>query len=132
MVHNDMAYTDWYNFQPYILQLEQEGKVTRTFRRLDPERQQAVINAILEEAAEKGPASLNIKEIAQRANISVGSLYQYFPNRDGLLDFAVELCLRFTTGVFQESKPMLEEGGKHHNFICIGCGKVIAGGKTPL
>ncbi len=102
-----MAYADWYNFQPYILQLEQEGKVTRTFRRLDPERQQAVINAILEEAAEKGPASLNIKEIAQRADVSVGSLYQYFPNRDGLLDFAVELCLRYTTGVFQEYKPML-------------------------
>ena len=102
-----MAYTDWTNFQPYILQLEQEGKVTRTFRRLDPERQQAVINAILEEATEKGPASLNIKEIARRAEVSVGSLYQYFPNRDGLLDFAIELCVRFTNGMFQEYRPML-------------------------
>jgi AcrR family transcriptional regulator len=102
-----MTYTDWTNFQPYILQLEQEGKVTRTFRRLDPERQQAIINAILEEASEKGPASLNIKEIARRAGVSVGSLYQYFPNRDGLLDFAIELCVRFTTGMFQEYRPML-------------------------
>jgi AcrR family transcriptional regulator len=102
-----MNYADWTNFQPYILQLEHEGKVTRTFRRLDPERQQAVINAILEEAAEKGPATLNIKEIARRGNVSIGSLYQYFPNRDGLLDFAIELCVRFSIGIFREYRPIL-------------------------
>ena len=102
-----MPYSDWTNFQTHILQLEEAGKVTRTFRRLDPERQQAVINAILEEATERGPASLNIKEIARRAGVSVGSLYQYFPNREGLLDFAIELCVRFTIGMFQEYRPML-------------------------
>jgi AcrR family transcriptional regulator len=99
--------SDWQYFQPYISQLEGEGKVTRTFRRLDPERQEAVFNAILEEAIEKGPASLNIKEIARRAGVSIGSLYQYFPNRDGLLDFAVELCTRSTIAMFQEYKPMM-------------------------
>lgn len=99
--------TDWINYQPYILQLEQEGIVTRTFRRLDPDRQEAVFDAILEEAAERGPASLNIKEIARRAGVSVGSLYQYFPNRDGLLDFAVELCTRSTIAMFEEYKPMM-------------------------
>jgi AcrR family transcriptional regulator len=102
-----MAYADWKSFQPYILQLEQEGKVTRTFRRLDPERQMAIINAILDEATEKGPASLNIKEIAQRASVSVGSLYQYFPDRDGLLDFAIELCIRFTADMFHQYRPLL-------------------------
>ncbi len=102
-----MASSDWPNFQSYIQQLEQEGKVTRTFRRLDPARQQAVINAILEEATEKGPASLNIKEIARRADVSVGSLYQYFPNRDGLLDFAIELCVRYMTDMFEMSRPYL-------------------------
>lgn len=99
--------TDWINFQPYISQLEQEGFVTRTFRRLDPDRQEAVFNAILEEAIAKGPASLNIKEIARRAEVSIGSLYQYFPNRDGLLNFAVELCTRSTVAMFQEYKPMM-------------------------
>src|SRR5512134_290875 len=101
---NDIA---WNNFQPYIFELEQEGIVTRTFRRLDPDRQEAVFNAILEEAVEKGPASLNIKEIARRAGVSVGSLYQYFPNREGLLDFAVELCTRSTIAMFQEYKPIM-------------------------
>jgi AcrR family transcriptional regulator len=102
-----MSNTDWQYFQPYISQLEGEGIVTRTFRRLDPDRQEAVFNAILEEAVEKGPASLNIKEIARRAGVSIGSLYQYFPNRDGLLDFAVELCTRSTIAMFQEYKPMM-------------------------
>ncbi len=99
--------SDWTNFQPYISQLEQEGIVTRTFRRLDPDRQEAVFHAILEEAVEKGPASLNIKEIARRAGVSIGSLYQYFPDRDGLLNFAVELCTRSTIAMFQEYKPMM-------------------------
>ncbi len=102
-----MANADWLDFQPYILQLEQEGKVTRTFRRLDPERQQAVVNAILEEASEKSPAEVNVKEIAQRAGVSVGSLYQYFVNREGLLDFAIELGLRFTIGIFHDYRSVL-------------------------
>ena len=102
-----MSNTDWIYLQPYISQLEQEGIITRTFRRLDPDRQQAVFNAILEEAVEKGPASLNIKEIARRAGVSVGSLYQYFPNRDGLLDFSIELCTRSTITMFQEYKPIM-------------------------
>jgi len=102
-----MAFTDWFNFQSYIQSLEEAGKATRTFRRLDPARQQAVINAILEEATQKGPASLNIKEIARRADVSVGSLYQYFPNRDGLLDFAIELCARYMTDMFDLSRPYL-------------------------
>ncbi len=103
-----MAFTDIINLQAYIQQLEGEGKVTRTFRRLDSACQQAVINAILEEATEKGPASLNIKEIARRAGVSVGSLYQYFPNRDGLLDFAIELCVRYMTELFEMSRPYLK------------------------
>jgi AcrR family transcriptional regulator len=102
-----MAFNDWTNFQPYIQQLVQEGKATRTFRRLDAARQQAVIDAILEEATERGPASLNIKEIARRADISVGSLYQYFPNREGLLDFAIGLCVRYMTDMFDMSRPYL-------------------------
>jgi AcrR family transcriptional regulator len=102
-----MAFPEWPYFQNYILQLEQEGLVTRTFRRLDPDRQQAVLDAILDEASEKGPTALNIKEIARRADVSVGSLYQYFPDRNRLLDFAVQLCLRFTLELFEQSRPYL-------------------------
>jgi TetR/AcrR family transcriptional regulator len=102
-----MMVMDWTQMLAYILQLEQEGLVTRTFRRLDPERQQAILLAILDEAAEKGPATLNMKQVARRAGVSVGSLYTYFPNRDGMLAFAVQLCVRFITDSFNEYRPFL-------------------------
>lgn len=102
-----MKLSDWTQIHTHILQLEQEGLVTRTFRRLDPERQQAVLMAILDEAVEKGPTALNIKRVAERAGVSVGSLYTYFPNREGMLAFAVKLCVRFVSDAFDEFRPYL-------------------------
>lgn len=99
--------SDWPQWHTQILQLEQAGKVTRTFRRLDPERQQAVVLAILDEAIEKGPASLAIKQVAERAGVAVGSLYAYFGSREGLLDFAVELCVRFMNDMFNSYRAYL-------------------------
>ena len=98
---------EWLKLQVYIMQLEEEGLVTRTFRRLDPPRQQAVLQAILDEATEKGPAKMSIKEVAHRADVSVGSLYTYFPDRDGMLAFAVELCVRYVCAAFDEFRPLL-------------------------
>jgi AcrR family transcriptional regulator len=99
--------SEWTQIYTHILRLEQAGLVTRTFRRLDPERQQAILTAILDEAAEKGPEALNIKQVAERAGVSVGSLYTYFPNREGMLAFAVEVCVRFVTDQFDQFRPYL-------------------------
>jgi AcrR family transcriptional regulator len=104
-----MAFIDWFQIQVHILRFEHEGLVTRTFRRLDHDRQQAVVHAILEEASQKGPTALNIKSVARRAGVSVGSLYQYFGNRDGLLNFAVVLCARYMVDLFEQFGPMLSE-----------------------
>ena len=104
-----MSNSDWPKLHLYVLQLEQEGRVTRTFRRLDPARQQAVLEAILEEAALRGPASLNIRGVAQRAGVSVGSLYQYFGDRDNMLNFAVELSVRSIVDLFNEFRPYLAD-----------------------
>jgi AcrR family transcriptional regulator len=104
-----MLTSEWTQLHAHILQLEEQGLVTRTFRRLDPMRQQSVLQAILDEAAEKGPESLNIKQVAMRAEVSVGSLYQYFGNRENLLAFATELCVRLMTDIFSASRPYLLE-----------------------
>jgi TetR/AcrR family transcriptional regulator len=104
-----MLPSEWPQLQAHILELEKQGLITRTFRRLDPARQQAVIQAILDEAAEKNPTALNIKQVAERAGVAVGSLYQYFGNRDNLLGFAVELCVRQMTDLFALSRPYLLE-----------------------
>jgi AcrR family transcriptional regulator len=71
-----------------ILEFESAGLLTATFRRLDPERQQVVVAAILDEAFERGPSRLRLKQVAEAAGISVGSLYLYFGDRQGVLDFA--------------------------------------------
>jgi AcrR family transcriptional regulator len=105
MVHNLLS--EWTQIQAHILELEQQGVVTRTFRRLDAERQQAIVVAILDEAIEKGPASINIKTIAGRAGVAVGSLYQYFNNRDGLLEFTTRICVSLLTDAFDQFRPML-------------------------
>jgi AcrR family transcriptional regulator len=102
-----MELSDWAYIHTHILQLEEQGLVTRTFRRLDPERQRGILNAILDEAVEKGPTELNIKQVAERAGVSVGSLYTYFPNREGMLAFAVQVCVRIVTDAFDQFRPVL-------------------------
>ena len=90
-----------------IIALESDGLVTRTFRRLDPERQLAIIEAILDEAAAGGPTSVAIKPVARRAGIAVGSLYQYFPDRDGMVQFAASVSSRLLIACFDRYRPML-------------------------
>ncbi|MBE2222034.1 MAG: TetR/AcrR family transcriptional regulator [Anaerolineae bacterium] len=102
-----MEISEWSQIHTHILQLEHDGLVTRTFRRLDPERQEAVLSAILTEAIEKGPTSLNIKQVAARAEVSIGSLYQYFGNRDGLMTFTVALCGRYIQDTFAQYREIL-------------------------
>lgn len=84
-------------WQRQVLLLEAEGKVTRTFRRLDPDRQWSVVEAIVAEAAERGSQAMQVKSVAARAGIAVGSLYRYFPRREGMLDVAVEVTAGFLT-----------------------------------
>jgi AcrR family transcriptional regulator len=96
-----------FDYLPVIMELEKKGLVTRTFRRLDPERQQAIITAILDEAGEAGPQDLNVKRVAERAGVSTGSLYQYFTNRDNLLAFATELATRSTIQLFESYRPYM-------------------------
>ncbi|MBT8224720.1 MAG: TetR/AcrR family transcriptional regulator [Dactylosporangium sp.] len=105
MVHLDS--TEIASWHRQILLLEAEGKVTRTFRRLDPDRQFAVIEALLAEAAEVGPQAVSVKRVAARAGVAVGSLYQYFARRDGMLDFAAQACVGFLTECLDGYRPVM-------------------------
>jgi TetR/AcrR family transcriptional regulator len=74
-----------------VNRLELEGLVTRTFRRLDPERMDQVLRAVCEEVYGSGGDELNIKRVARRAGVAVGSLYQYFGNRGNMLKASATL-----------------------------------------
>jgi AcrR family transcriptional regulator len=101
------------NFTSYlptiISDFEQQGMVTRTFRRLDLPRQLAIIDAILEESSINSPTGMNIKKVAARADVSIGSLYQYFINKEGLLNFAIALTVQQTVSAFNEFLPYLDQ-----------------------
>ncbi len=55
----------------------------------------AVLEATTQLLIEKGYAATTTNHIAQRAGISIGSLYQYFPNKEAI---AVELLQRHIVG----------------------------------
>jgi AcrR family transcriptional regulator len=97
----------WEILASRVLQLEKQGLVTRTFRRLDPQRQIDILDAILYEAAEKGPKQVNISEVAHRAGVSVGSMYQYFPNRQGMIDFAIDISVNYMVDMIKAYEPYL-------------------------
>jgi AcrR family transcriptional regulator len=106
MVHKNSV-AEWSKIHAYLLAFEEEDLITRTFRRLDPQRQETVILAILAEATENGPTLLNIKGVAERAGVAVGTLYTYFQNRDRMLDFTIELVTRFMVDEMESYRPML-------------------------
>lgn len=99
----------WMMFSERILLLEQQGFVKRTFRRLDPDRQVEIVDAILYEAGEKGVKNIGVSEVANRAGVAVGSMYQYFPNRQGMIDFAIELSVYFLIEAIEAFRPFTAE-----------------------
>ncbi len=63
--------------KPRIFHQERFGRIT-------PEKQERILMAAAEEFADLGLAGANINTIAERAGISVGSLYKYFVSKNHL------------------------------------------------
>jgi len=90
------------------------------------ERARGTVEAILDGAAQvfsvKGYAAGTTNHIAERAGVSIGSLYRYFPNKDAilmeLLGRRVKEGLRLVEEALSEvSDPMLEPEGALRRFV---------------
>ena len=64
---------------------------TQRFRQLDPKKAQRIIGAAVSEFAEKGYEAANTNRIAKAAEISVGSLFQYFTTKESLFRYVIHL-----------------------------------------
>lgn len=78
-----------------------------TFRHLPPDKQERVLTAALEEFADKGYHQASLNKVVAQAGIAKGSIYQYFPNKEGLFAFlfqqALGLVRRTLTTVKEET-----------------------------
>lgn len=74
-------------------------------KRPDQTRSTATVEAVLEAAAhilhEQGLAAFNTNDVARRAGVSIGSLYQYYPNKEAIL---AEIIRRKRTNLFNGMK----------------------------
>ncbi len=83
--------------------------------RKDPtqERSRATVEAILGAAvatfASRGYPRTTTNEMARRAGISVGSLYQYFPNKDAILTALLDRHLQAVAATIRECVPLLAD-----------------------
>ena len=62
-----------------------------TFRKIPEEKQNKIIEAALGEFAQYGYSEANINKIADRAGVSVGSLYKYFNDKQNLYQLIVNI-----------------------------------------
>ncbi len=74
-------------------------------------RAKATVDAIVEASfiavAERGTAATTTRYIAEIAGISVGSLYEYFPNKEAIFDALAERFVEETLGLIQPLIPKL-------------------------
>ena len=82
-----------------------------TFRQLPPDKQERVLDAALAEFADQGYQAASLNRLVAQAGIAKGSLYQYFPNKEGIFrhifQFALGRVQRLLTTV---KDGTLEEG----------------------
>ncbi len=88
----------------------QEPALT-TFRQLPPDKQERVLDAALAEFADQGYQAASLNRLVAQAGIPKGSLYQYFPNKEGIFRYIFQFALSQVRGTLTAVKDeTLEEG----------------------
>ena len=64
--------------------MEKDTYYKKTFTKISENKQKKIIDAAIKEFSSKGYNAANINTIAKNANISIGSMYSYFPSKEAL------------------------------------------------
>ena len=67
---------------------------TRAFLQLDYDKQRRIVEASIDEFAEKGYEKASMNMVVKKAGISKGALFNYFVNKSGLFGFIYRLVLK--------------------------------------
>lgn len=85
-------------------------------RKKDPEKVVEIYNSVIDVVGTEGIGNISIKKIAQQADISPGTLYTYFKDKNELLNATyIEIHKRIANAIF----PAIPEGDSRHRFLCF-------------
>lgn len=116
-------------------------------RRLTEERLEALLEAGVEEFADRGREGANMRAIADRAGISVGALYKYYGDKEGLfracLDRSLEALRDTLSQVTAEPagfreyarriiRSLLRFSREHGAYVRLYCTLTASGGAEAL
>jgi len=62
-------------------------------KKLTPEQQEKILDCAMAEFGKHGKGDAKVSKIASDAGVSVGVIYKYFTDKDGLFDACMEKCL---------------------------------------
>ena len=80
-----------------------------TFENLPEEKRKRIIKDATEEFANNGFENTSIQQIAKKSNISVGSIYKYFQNKESLFTYIVQAGLSRLEKTLLELAPTDED-----------------------
>src|SRR4030065_1156972 len=80
-----------------------------TFPHLPADKQERVLDAALTEFADQGYHQASLNRLVARAGIAKGSLYQYFPNKEGIFRYIFQIALNLVRQTLVEVKESTQD-----------------------
>ena len=104
---------------PEAMDAAHESRKTPVQKR-SRERVERMLTAAKELIAERGSDALRMGEVAERAGVSIGSLYQFFPDKTALIGTLVERYNAESRRCIEESMaPVRDEDGFRRAFAAL-------------
>jgi TetR/AcrR family transcriptional regulator len=86
---------------------------TKVFSQLTSEKRQRILDAAINEFAERGYGSASMNVVVERAGISKGALFKYFQSKQGLFGYIYRIALNEVKDYLRE----VRDGSRDENFF---------------